>query len=250
MFKVIFSLLVSVIVDPDIFLITLHLPECTTSFLLAEKEAHIHYRLYIGDAQCDAALMLHENMNAQLALTCPFNFSLSLSLACTSLPQSRPLALFHAMFAAQTLSSGAVAVLSWNQWHQSLIKSSSACLPRAGPTNHYSFPVLLRFPRISQHIVIANYERVTGSVWTWLISLDYAGSTCIFCLSHFCPGAVKNECSQGLLMKAILEASVETVSARPITTQHRQGEVWEWKGEGDAMSSRMGDEKKSVYVCI
>jgi len=36
------------------------------------------------------------------------------------------------MLAAQTLSSGAVAVLSWNRWRQSQIKSSSACLPRAG----------------------------------------------------------------------------------------------------------------------
>lgn len=58
----------------------LHLPECTASFLLAEKEAHIHYRLCTGEAQCEAALTLHENINPELVLTCPFNFSLSLSL--------------------------------------------------------------------------------------------------------------------------------------------------------------------------
>lgn len=177
-----------------------------------------------------------------------FNFSLSLSLTRTSLPQSWPLALFHAMFAAQTLSSGAVAVLSWNQWHQSLIKSSSACLPRAGQTNRHSFPVLLRFPRISRPTVIADYECVTEAYGS--IFLDYAGSTCIFCLSHFCPGAMKNYCSQGLLMRAILEASVETVSARPITAQHWRGEVPEWKGEGDAISSRMRDKEKIKKECI
>lgn len=93
-------------------------------------------------------------------------------------------------------------------------------------------------------------QEAYGLLSAWLISLDYPGSTCIFCLSHFCSGAMKNDCSQGLLMKGILEASVETVSACPITTQHWRGEVWEWKGEGDAMSSRMGDEKKKKSVCM
>lgn len=92
-------------------------------------------------------------------------------------------------------------------------------------------------------------QEAYGLLSAWLISLDYAGSTCIFCLSHFCPGVVKNDCSQGLLIKGIREASVETVSAHPITTRHWRGEVGEWKGEGDAMSSRTGDEEKSVYVC-
>ncbi len=193
-------------------------------------------------------------MKTELVLTCPFNCSVSLSLTHTSLPQLWPLALFHAMFAAQTLSSGAVAVLSWNQWRQSLIKSSSACLPRAGLTNRYSFPIFLHFSEPSESVHCnSDYERVRGSIRTpkCMATITWLPWKYLHILSFtlFSRGREK-WLQSGPLMKGILEASVDTVSARPITTQPWRGEVWESKGEGDALSSRMGEEKRSVCVCV
>ncbi len=56
-------------------------------------------------------------------------------------------------------------------------------------------------------------EEAYGLLRAWLLSLDYPGSTCIFCLSHFFSRGREKWLQSGPLMKGILEASVDTVSA-------------------------------------
>lgn len=143
----------------------------------------------------------------------------------------------------------------------SLIKSSSACLPWVEAANRNRFPhppPLFWFACLSRPIVMAGYGCVTGSIWipkrvansSWL----HRRYLRVLYLEHFYPEAVKNGCSQGFLMKGILESPVETASARPITMQHWWGAVWEWKGEGDATrpreEGRGRGETQGMSACV